>query len=422
LIEKNRGAEKQASKGSTIMMNRIHAMKTLTVMRLVTSGILACAGLTGLVGCKKEEAMAITQPPLKVQVVTVEQKDVPIYYEWIGSTDGLVNAKIRAQVTGYLRKQHFREGASVKKGDLLFEIDPRKFQASLDQASGELKRAQAQRIKAELDVERNEPLAKEGAISQKEFQDSVQLNRAAQASVESALAALEQAKLNVEWTKVVAPINGVVGIAKAQIGDLVNSNDELTSMSQLDPIRVYFPASEQQYLKFARLVQERYQEKMDPTAMRTDGRIDMVLSNGERYPHKGWFFLADRQVDPKTGTIRVAALFPNPGNVLRPGLYAKVRTPLELREGALLVPQRAVSETQGRRQVAVVTPDNKVEIRTVTTGERVGSHWIVSQGLHPGEHVIAEGHEKLEAGASVQPIPFETEQSATQAASLLRRS
>lgn len=422
MIEKNRGAGKQASKGSTIMMNRIHAMKTFSVMRLVTYGILACAGLTGLVGCKKEEAIAITQPPLKVQVVTVEQKDVPIYYEWVGTTDGLVNAKIRAQVTGYVRKQHFREGASVKKGDLLFEIDPRKFQASLDQASGELKRAQAQRIKTELDVERNEPLAKEGAISQKEFQDSVQLNRAAQASVESAVAALEQAKLNLEWTKVVAPINGVVGIAKAQIGDLVNSNDELTSMSQLDPIRVYFPASEQQYLKFARLVQERYQEKQDPTAIRTDGRIEMGLSNGELYPHKGWFFLADRQVDPKTGTIRVAALFPNPGNVLRPGLYAKVRTPLELHEGALLVPQRAVSETQGRRQVAVVTPDNKVEIRAVTTGERVGSQWIVSQGLQPGEQVIAEGLQKLEPGASVHPIPFRTEQSATQAASLPRRS
>jgi membrane fusion protein, multidrug efflux system len=397
-------------------------MSTITPLRQFTFTLILGATLAGLAGCNKEEVEAVTQPLLNVQVVTVEQKDVPIYYEWVGTTDGLVNAKIRAQVTGYLRKQHFREGASVKEGDLLFEIDPRKFQASLDQATGELKRAQAQRAKTELDVERNEPLAKEGAISQKEFQDSVQLHRVAQASVESALAQLEQAKLNLEWTKVIAPIDGVVGIAKAQIGDLVNSNDELTSMSQLDPIRVYFPVSEQQYLKFATRVQERYREAGDPTKVRGDGLIELFLSNGERYPHKGWFFLADRQVDPKTGTIRVAALFPNPGNILRPGLYAKVRTPLELHQGALLVPQRAVSEMQGRHQVAVVTPDNKVEFRTVATGERVGSHWIVTQGLESGEHVVTEGLQKLEAGASVHPIPFGTEQSASQAASLSRRS
>jgi membrane fusion protein (multidrug efflux system) len=415
-------SKKQANKGITIMMNEMRTMNTFSIMRLVTCCLLVYAGFTSLVGCKKEEAGAVTQALLNVQVVTVEQKDVPIYYEWVGTTDGLVNAKIRTQVTGYLRKQHFREGATVKKGDLLFEIDPRKFQASLDQAVGELKRAQAQRAKTELDVERNEPLAKEGAISQKELQDSVQINLAARATVESATAQLEQAKLNLEWTKVVAPIDGVIGIAKAQIGDLMSSNDELTSMSQLDPIRVYFPASEQQYLKFATKVQDRYREEGDPTKVRKDGLIEMVLSNGERYPHKGWFFLADRQVDPKTGTIRVAALFPNPGNILRPGLYAKVRTPLEFHQGALLVPQRAVSEMQGRHQVAVVAPDNKVEIRTVTTGERVGSRWIITQGLQPGEQVIAEGLQKLEAGASVHPIPFGTEQPATQAASLPRRS
>jgi membrane fusion protein (multidrug efflux system) len=415
-------SKKQANKGITIMMNEMRTMNTFSIMRLVTCCLLVYAGFTSLVGCKKEEAGAVTQALLNVQVVTVEQKDVPIYYEWVGTTDGLVNAKIRTQVTGYLRKQHFREGATVKKGDLLFEIDPRKFQASLDQAVGELKRAQAQRAKTELDVERNEPLAKEGAISHKELQDSVQINLAARATVESATAQLEQAKLNLEWTKVVAPIDGVIGIAKAQIGDLMSSNDELTSMSQLDPIRVYFPASEQQYLKFATKVQDRYREEGDPTKVRKDGLIEMVLSNGERYPHKGWFFLADRQVDPKTGTIRVAALFPNPGNILRPGLYAKVRTPLEFHQGALLVPQRAVSEMQGRHQVAVVAPDNKVEIRTVTTGERVGSRWIITQGLQPGEQVIAEGLQKLEAGASVHPIPFGTEQPATQAASLPRRS
>ncbi len=395
-------------------------MNSSSLIRHAIFGILICAGLTSLGGCKKEEAAAVTATPLDVQVVTVEQKDVPIYYEWIGTTDGLVNAKIRAQVTGYLLKQHYREGATVKKGDLLFEIDPRKFQAALKQAAGELDRAQAQRIKAEYDVVRNEPLAQEGAISQKEFQDSVQTSRAALASVESAAASLDQAKLNLEWTKVVAPIDGVVGVAKAQIGDLVNSSDELTSMSQLDPIRVYFPASEQEYLKFSALVQERYRDKEDPRKIRDDGRIEMVLSNGEVYPHKGWFFLADRQVDAKTGTIRIAALFPNSENILRPGLYAKVRTALTVRKDALLVSQRAVSETQGRYQIAVVTPENNVEIRPVTVGERVGSQWIIAQGLAPGERVIVDGLQKLKPGVTVHPVPFSDNSSVSNLQSLPR--
>lgn len=382
----------------------VFKLRTVPRMQQLTLSILVCAGLAG---CTKAEETA-EQLPLTVQVMKVEQRDVPIVSEWIGTTDGLVNAKIRAQVSGYLLKRHYREGAPVKRGDLLFEIDSRKFRAALTQASGELKRALAQQTKAEHDVARNEPLAKEGAISQKEFQDSIQTHRAALALVESAQAQVEQAKLNLEWTRVVAPIDGVVGIAKAQIGDLVNSNDELTSMSQLDPIRVYFPASEQEYLKFSGLVQERYREHTDPTALREDGRIEMVLSNGEVYPRKGWFFLADRQVDAKTGTIRVAALFPNPGNMLRPGLYAKVRSALTTRHGALLVVQRAVSETQGYYQVAVVTPENKVEIRPVTVAERVGSQWIILQGLEPGEQVIVDGFQKLKPGASVRPVPFDS--------------
>ncbi|UVT14896.1 MAG: efflux RND transporter periplasmic adaptor subunit [Nitrospira sp.] len=388
-------------------------------IRQLTFGVLIGTGLAGFVGCK-EAVEPVAPPPLEVQVQKVEQEDVPIFFEWIGTTDGLVNAKIRAQVTGYLLKQHYREGATVKKGDLLFEIDPRKFQAALKQAAGELDRAQAQRIKAEYDVVRNEPLAQEGAISQKEFQDSVQTSRAAIASVESAAASLDQAKLNLEWTKVVAPIDGVVGVAKAQIGDLVNSSDELTSMSQLDPIRVYFPVSEQEYLRFSSLVQERYRAKEDPRQIRDDGRIEMVLSNGEVYPHKGWFFLADRQVDAKTGTIRIAALFPNSENVLRPGLYAKVRTALAVRKGALLVSQRAVSETQGRYQVAVVTPENNVEIRSVTVGERVGSQWIIAQGLAPGEQVIVDGLQKLKPGVPVHPVPFSDSSSVANLQSLPR--
>jgi membrane fusion protein (multidrug efflux system) len=362
-----------------------------------------------LVHCKGETASAPPPPVRQVEVAEVMQKDVPIYSEWIGTTDGLVNADIRAQVTGYLLTRDYREGGAVKKGDILFQIDPRKFQAALGQAAGDLKRAQAQLTKTELDVARNEPLAKEGAISLKEFQDSVQANQAAAAAVESAKAAVEQARLNLEWTKVLAPINGVVGIAKAQVGDLIDANSALTSMSTLDPLRVYFPISEQEYLKLSGLMEQRYQEKVDPMIARKDAGLEMVLSNGEVYPHKGWFFLADRQVDVKTGTIRVAALFPNPGNVMRPGQYAKIRAPITLRQGALLVPQRSVSELQGSYQVGVVTPENKVEIRAVTVGERVGSQWIIAKGLKPGEKVIVEGLQKLKAGDSVRPLPFGTE-------------
>lgn len=361
-----------------------------------------------LVHCKGETASA-PAPVRQVEVAEVIQKDVPIYSEWIGTTDGLVNAEIRTQVTGYLLTRDYREGGAVKKGDILFQIDPRKFQAALGQAAGDLKRAQARLTKTKLDVERNEPLAKEGAISLKEFQDSVQANQAAAAEVESAKAAVEQARLNLEWTKVLAPIDGVVGIAKAQVGDLIDANSTLTSMSTLDPLRVYFPISEQEYLNLSGLMEQRYQEKVDPTKVREDARIEMVLSNGEVYPHKGWFFLADRQVDVKTGTIRVAALFPNPGNVMRPGQYAKIRVSVTLRQGALLVPQRAVSELQGSYQVGIVTPENKVEIRPVTVGERVGSQWIIAKGLKPGEKVVVEGLQKLKAGDSVRPLPFGTE-------------
>ena len=370
--------------------------------------LAACLAPVLLSGCQEESA-TVAPPPSEVRVVKVEQKDVPIYSEWVGTTEGLVNAEIRAQVTGYLLKQNYREGAAVRKGDLLFEIDPRKFKAAVEQAAGDLKRAKAQRTKTELDVARNKPLAREGAISQKELQDSIQANRAAQAQVESATAALDQAKLNLEWTRIAAPIDGVVGIAKAQVGDLVNNNDELTSMSRLDPIRVYFPISEQEYLRLAARVQERYAEQVDPLKPREDARLEMTLSTGDVYPHKGWFFLADRQVDVKTGTIRIAALFPNKDNILRPGLFAKVRAPISVQQGALLVPQRAVSELQGSYQVAVVTPDNRVEIRPVTVGETVGSQWIVTQGLKPGEQVVAEGLQKLKAGAAVRPVPFTAE-------------
>jgi len=339
-------------------------------------------------------------------VVDVIQKDVPIQREWIGTTDGSNNALIRAQGSGYLMKRPYTEGSFVKKGDLLFELDPRKFQTALDQAVGDLAKAQAQFTKAKQDVERDTPLAKGGAISQKELDDSIQAHAAAKGSLATAKAAVEQAKLNLEWTRITAPIDGVVGISKAQIGDLIDANSELTSMSTLDPIRVYFPVSEQEYLEAADKVQRGYKDRQEGKEYSMAG-LELVLGGEKVYPYKGQFYLVDRQVDTKTGTIRVAALFPNSNNLLRPGQFAKVRAVTKTLEKAILVPQRAVTEMQGSYQVAVVTPENKVDIRPVKVGQRSGKFWIVDQGLKQGERVVVEGLQKVKAGMTVDPKPFQ---------------
>ena len=362
--------------------------------------LLVCL-LVAVGGCEKKASSTSKAP--EVEVVQVEQKDVQVYSEWVGTTNGVENAKIRAQVKGYLLSRHYREGAFVKKGSLLFEIDPRKFQADLDKAKGDLARAQAVLVKTELDVKRDTPLAKAGAISQKELDDSIQANLAARASVSAAQAVVEDAALNLGWTKITAPIDGVVGFANAQIGDLVGPDTgELTTMSTLEPIKVQFPISEQEYLRAAAQVQKAYKENFE---RRGAGILDMVLSDGSVYPHKGRINLVDRQVDVKTGTVLVSALFPNPGNILRPGQFGRVRM-MKPKPGALLVPQRAVSELQGGYQIAVVDANNKVEIRTVKIGERVGSEWVIEEGLKPGERVVAEGLQKLKAGMTVSPKPF----------------
>ena len=358
-----------------------------------------------LVHCKGETSSAPPTPLPHVDVVEIIQKDVPMYSEWVGTTDGSVNARIRAQVSGYLLKQLYVEGGTVKKGDLLFELDPSKFKAALDQAQGDLVKAQAQLMKSKLDVERDTPLAKRGAISQKELVDSIQAYEAAKGAAAAAKAAVEQAKLNLGWTRITAPIDGVVGIAKAQIGDLIDANTEVTSMSTLDPIRVYFPVSEQEYLGAAEKIRQRYKEH-DEGAAYGGPQLELILGGDKVYPHKGQFFLIDRHVDVKTGTILVAALFPNPNNVLRPGQFARVRAVTSTKEKALLVPQRAVTELQGTYQVAVVTPDNKVDVRPVKVGQRTGSLWIIDQGLHQGERVVVEGLQKLKAGMTVNPQPF----------------
>jgi RND family efflux transporter MFP subunit len=341
-------------------------------------------------------------------VVRVEQKDVPIWKEWIGTLDGLWNAQIRPQVTGYLLRQTYTDGAFLKKDQLMFEIDPRTFQAVLDQAKGQLANAegqvstaQANQVKAQNDVNRFTPLAKEQAIPQQDLDTAIQVNLAAKAQVDAAKAQVEAAKaqvasaqLNLGFTKVVSLIDGIAGIAQAQIGDLVTPSTLLTTVSTVDPIKIYFPVSEREYLDY---VKEHPEEEKRPLT------LQMVLANGLVYPHEGQTSLADRQVDPKTGTLRIQGLFPNPRNVLRPGQYARIRTIIRTRRGALLVPQKAVSELQGNYQVAVVGSDNKVQIRPVKVGERAGTDWIIEQGLKPGERVVAEGVQKVRGGMTVNP-------------------
>jgi RND family efflux transporter MFP subunit len=406
--------------------------------------ILLVAGvLVSLSACSSAPSgAAAAAPPQEVEVVEVQQKDVPIYNEWIGTLDGLVNADIKAQVSGYLIQQAYTEGTFVTKGQLLFQIDPRPFQAVLDQAQGQLAQAQGQLSQAQaqlaqanaqvavaeanqrrtqLDVDRYIPLAQQQAITQQDLDNATQNNLAAKAqvqaanaqvetakaqiaasnaTVQSAKAAVETAEINLGFTRITSPIDGIPGIAEQQVGSLVSpASPVITTVSTLDPIKVYFTVSEQEYLDFHR----RYSTPATLDAERKQLRIELILADGTVYPQIGSFYFADRQVDVKTGAIRVAALFPNPGNNLRPGQYGRVRLSTKINPGALLVPQRAVIELQGSYQVAVVDGDNRVNIRPVTVGERVGFQWIVSTGLKPREHVVTEGVQKVRQGMQVNP-------------------
>jgi membrane fusion protein (multidrug efflux system) len=380
-----------------------------TVWQVIASVILLSS-----LGCGKSEQPQ-ARPP-EVEVVQVEQKDVPIWNEWVGTLEGFVNAQIKAQVTGYLLRQTYQEGSFVKKGQLLFEIDPRTFQAALDQAKaqranaeGQLAQAEANQVKAQLDVNRYTPLAKEQAVSQQDLDNAVQGNvaaqaqvRAAKAQIDAARAQVDAAQLNLSFTRIVSLIDGIVGVAQAQIGDLVGPTSLLTTVSTLDPIKVYFPVSEKGYLNYIK-------ENPDAAKRAEQERqlgLEMILADGSRYPHEGSFSFADRQVDVKTGTLRLQGLFPNPGNILRPGQFARVRAITTTKKGALLVPQRAVTELQGGYQVAVVGKDNKVSIRPVKVGERVGSLWMVQEGLKPGERVVAEGIQRVHADMTVNPKPL----------------
>jgi membrane fusion protein (multidrug efflux system) len=346
-------------------------------------------------GCGKRKEATPQAPP--VEVAEVVQKDVPVIIEWVAATDGSVNASIRPQVSGYLIKQNYMEGDFVRKGQVLFQIDPRMFQAALEQAQGQLAQQQASWTTAKANLDRIKPLAAQNAVSRKDLDDATGQERSAYASVLSARAAVDKAKLDLGFTKVTSLIDGVAGIAKAQIGDLVGSSQatELTTVSTVDPIKVYVPVSEQQYLKAT-----------EGGRKQAKSVLELVLSDGSTYPHTGEFTFADRQVDPSTGTIKVASLFPNPHNLLRPGQFAKVRATIGTRKGALLVPQRAVTDLQGSYQVAVVGPGNKIDIRPVEVGERVDSFWVISKGLKPGEKVVVEGGQKVKQGMPVIPRPF----------------
>lgn len=450
-------------------------LKKYKLLAAVVAGVILLSGVVIFArSSSNKPAQAAAPPPSEVEVVEVEQRDVPIYGEWIGTTDGMVNAEIRAQVTGYLLKKNYAEGSYVRKGQLLFEIDPRPFQAALDQAKGRLAQAegqlgqansqftqseaqvgqtqaqvsqsqaqlaqqQANQMRAQLDVNKYTPLREQKAVTQQELDNAVQANEAAlaqvkaseagvqttqaqvrasvaqtgtaraviasaRAAIEAARADVATAQLNLSFTRIVAPIDGIAGIAQGQVGNLVSASTTtpLTTISTVNPIKVYFTVNEREYLDTAR----RNPTQSERNAAARQMALELILSNGTTYPHSGTFFFADRQVDPKTGAIRVAGIFPNPDNMLRPGQYGRVRAVTSTKGGALVVPQRTVTELQGTYQVAVVGDDNKVSIRTVKVGERVGPMWVIVDGLKRGEKVVAGGTQKIGPGATVIPKPY----------------
>jgi membrane fusion protein (multidrug efflux system) len=327
----------------------------------------------------------------------VVQKDVPVVSDWIGTLDGSVNADIRPKVEGYLLRRFYKEGQYVRSGDPLFEIDPRQFRAAMEQAQGALGQAEAQLAKASRDVERFTPLVSERAISRQELDNALSAERSAKAGVDAARATVEQAALSLGWTKMTSPIDGIVGISKAQVGDLVNPQTVMTTVSTVDPIRVTYGISEREYLRLAASI-----NRANYATTRQGPVLDLVLDDGSVFPHKGQSLLADREVDARTGTMTMRGFFPNPGHVLRPGQYARVRAAMETKTGALLVPQRAVMELQGGYRVGVVGADGKVEIRAVEPAEHAGGLWVIEKGLKAGEAVIVTGLQYVKPGMTVK--------------------
>lgn len=363
--------------------------------------ILFIVPVLALAGCNHNQTIKL--PDTDVLVASPVQQDVPIHSEWVASTDGFVNAEVRPQVSGYIVRQDYKEGSVVRKGQVLFEIDPRPFQAGLDHANAELAQAEAQLGKSTIDVERDTPLAEKKAIPREKLDNEIQAKLAAEASVAAGKAAVERAELDLGWTKVTSLVYGVAGIAEIQMGNLVGPQVRLTSVSQVDPIKVYFPVSEQEYLRATHLISNGQPMEL------FDSAPELILADGTVYPHKGKILLTDRQVDSGTGTIRMMAAFPNPGNILRPGQYGRVRIQTSLKKNALLVPQSAVQELQGGYQVSVVGSDDKVSIRPVKAGEKVGTMWVINDGLKGDERVIVEGVGKVRDGIAVVPKPVNTQ-------------
>jgi len=373
------------------------------VLRLQSALLFSLLSSLLCTGCAREKSPP-PDPP-RVQIARVVERDVSIYSEWVATLDGYVNAQIQPQVTGYLIKQDYQEGSLVHKNDVLFEIDPRPFQAALDQAKAQLAQAKAQLDNAALNVKRDIPEAEANAIAQSQLEGDTQVQLAAKATVQADRAAVEQAALNLSFTKVRSLIGGIAGIAQVQVGNLVTPSTVLTGVSQVDPIKTYFPVSGEDYLRIADKI---HPETVNLLSSTSPIPLQLILSNGSTYVHSGSILFADRQVDQQTGTIRIAGAFANPGNILRPGQYARVRAVTRILRGALLVPQRAVSQLQGSAQVAVVGPHNKITIRAVQTGERVDTMWVISSGLVTGDQVVAEGTQKVKDGSTVTPVPFDT--------------
>lgn len=372
--------------------------------------LLTAVGVCGLYGCKKPPAK--TLPPPIVEVITIKPQAVPITKTWVGTLVGEVDVNIRAQVSGYLLEQKYVNGSLVKQGDVLFQIDPRPFQAVLNQAQGTLAQAEAQLKAALLTAQRSNELYAKQVISQEQFDDQTQAYFAAKATAESAQAAVDQANLNLGFTTIISPISGIASIATAQVGDLVGpSSGVLASVTQVDPIKVNFSAAEQEYISFV----ERFftnpnespiVQSEEVKARRDSMKLVLTLANGMVYPREGELIAVNNSVTVNTGTIELQGSFPNPGNLLRPGQFGLVSAIVRMEEGAIVVPQRAVGNLQGQSQIAVVGPDNKVSIRNITPGPQIGSDWVIQSGINAGDSVIVEGLQKVKDGMVVNPQPY----------------
>jgi membrane fusion protein (multidrug efflux system) len=376
----------------------------MAVLAAFAAELILGGGL--LSGCSKNVGVSSSAAPpaLKVTVVKASQSDVPLTGEWVGTLDGYVNAQIQPQANGYLISQNYREGSQVEKGQVLFEIDPRPFEAALEQAKGTLGQAQAQLALAEINVNRDTPLAAEHAIAKSQLDNDTQQKAQAVATVRSAEAAVAAADLNLGFTKVRSLISGVAGQATIQVGNLVSAQSVLTSVSQLDPIKVYFSVSDSEYLALTKRAGAGGADLLHGASRIP---LTLTLSNGEVYPEKGHVVFVDRQLNSQTGAIRIAASFPNPGNILRPGQFGRVRAETEVRRNAVLIPQVAVTELQGQQQVYTVGQNNTAHVNNITLGPQYGDSWIVESGLQGGSLVITDNLQKLREGAPVSPQPTE---------------